>query len=979
MPHKTLYLIDGHAQIYRAYYAPFGNLTSPQGEPTRAVHVFTQMLLNLLRDRKPDYLAMVMDVDDRTVFRVQIDPEYKANRDKSPEDLGPQIERIVSIVSAMKIPILRLRGFEADDILATLCKRHAGDPIDLYLVSRDKDLDQLLTDRVRMYDPGKDIVIDAASMTADKGYPPALAVEAQMLIGDSTDNIKGVPGVGPKKAAQLLSQYGSVAAILENADQLTPKLRENMLGFRDRMDAVRQLVTLRCDVPIDLSLECADVSRFTPAAAAPILAELGLNRLLDRITDASPDSRPRDSVIPRTTSAPEEQRSNRTYPEQDTLFTSSEAAAPDDEAPTESICESVTFQPMRAEIPEEPTIPGGLFGPESGENFNSPSNRTDNPAYRLIDSEAALTDFAATLARQSAFAFDTETTGLVPVDSDLCGISIAFDSGSAYYIAVRGVGPVTSEESVRAHLGPIFANERIRKCGQNLKYDLNILAGIGIEVRGVEFDTMIASFVLDPLRRSHGIDGLAMELLHFRKISTQELIGKGKDQITFAQVPTDRTCQYACEDADIAWRLRLALEKQITDPEIRTLFHDLEMPLVEVLMRMERHGIAVDRNLLLQISGEMTERLARLEIQIHEQAKRPFNINSTKQLAEVLFDELKLRVVKRTRTSRSTDAEVLETLANETELPILRLLLEHRELSKLKGTYVDSLPDMISPRTGRIHPSFHQTGAVTGRLSCSDPNLQNIPIRTEEGAKIRRAFVPGDREHVLIKADYSQIELRVLAHFSGDENLRDAFLQDRDIHAFVAAQLNDIPIENVSKEQRSRAKTVNFGIVYGQSAFGLARQTGMSQADARQFIDRYFARYPRIRVFLDQCIEHARRHGYVKTILGRRRPITDIASRNQSARNAAERLAVNTVVQGSAADLIKRAMINLDRRIETEKRPMRMLLQVHDELVFEVPREYAVEEAQVITKEMSNALTLNVPVRVDVAIGENWLDVTPIR
>ncbi|MBX3395009.1 MAG: DNA polymerase I [Phycisphaerae bacterium] len=978
MPHKTLYLIDGHAQIYRAYYAPFGNLTSPRGEPTRAVHVFTQMLLNLLRDRKPDHLAMIMDVDDRTVFRVQIDPEYKANRDKSPEDLGPQIDRIVSIVSAMKIPILRLSGFEADDIIATLCHRFARDPLDVYLVSRDKDLDQLLTDRVRMYDPGKDVVIDAASMTTDKGYPPGLAVEAQMLIGDSADNVKGVPGVGPKKAAQLLSQYGSVAAIIENAEQLTPKLRENMLAFRDRMDAVRQLVTLRRDVPIDLTLESADVSRFTPAAAGPILAELGLNRLLDRIAGASPDSGSRDSAAPPAMGALDARRNVQMASKQDTLFSSSETTAPDEAAQDEYNHASSDDEATHAKLTAESTFADGLFGPDTGGDLISPLQGTDNPAYRLIDTEAALTDLATTLAKQSAFAFDTETTGLVPVDSDLCGISIAYEFGSAYYIAVRGVGPLVTEEAVRTHLGPIFADERIRKCGQNLKYDLNILAGIGIVVRGVDFDSMIASFVLDPLRRSHGIDGLAMELLHFRKIPTQALIGKGKDQITFAQVPTDRTSQYACEDADIAWRLRQSLEKQMTDPEIRALFHDLEMPLVEVLMRMERHGIAVDRNLLLQLSGEMTERLARLEVQIHEQAKRPFNINSTKQLAEVLFDELGLRVVKRTRTSRSTDAEVLETLANETEQPILRLLLEHRELSKLKGTYVDSLPDMISRRTGRIHPSFHQAGAVTGRLSCSDPNLQNIPIRTEEGAKIRRAFVPGNRDHVLIKADYSQIELRVLAHFSGDENLRDAFLHDRDIHAFVAAQLNDIPIEDVSKEQRSRAKTVNFGIVYGQSAFGLARQTGMSQADARQFIDRYFARYPRIRGFLDQCVEHARRHGYVKTILGRRRPIADISSRNQAARNAAERLAVNTVVQGSAADLIKRAMINLDRRIETERRPMRMLLQVHDELVFEVPRERAAEEARVIVKEMSEALTLNVPIRVDVAVGENWLDMTSV-
>ena len=956
MAAKTLYLIDGHAQIYRAYYAPFGNLTSPTGEPTRAVHVFTQMVLNLLRDRKPDYLVMVMDVSDKTVFRVQIDPDYKANRDRSPEDLEPQIERIVSIVEAMGIPILRLEGYEADDIMATLCRRLACDDLDVFLVSRDKDLDQLLNDHVRMYDPGKDVIFDVQAMIEAKGYGPDMAVEAQMLIGDSTDNIKGVPGVGPKKAAQLLATYGSVAAIIENADQLTPKLRENMLEFRARQDAVRQLVTLREDVPIDLELSAADVRRFQPAAAIPILRDLGLSRLLERVGGAEGASTATklDSPTAVGDAAATSARSERSAPP-GMLFgpvdTDSESRQPDSPSPTATLFDAHSSD-------------GGLFE----------SSSPGNPAYKLVDSEAALRTLAAELAKQPAFAFDTETTGLSSIDSDLCGISISYAAGTAYYVAVRGIGPTLSEAMVCEILGPIFADERIRKCGQNLKYDLNVLAGAGIEVRGVDFDTMIASFVLDPLRRSHGIDGLAMELLGFQKIKTQELIGKGKNQITFAQVPTARTCQYASEDADIAWRLRQALEQQLTDPERLSLFRDLEMPLVEVLTRMERIGVAVDAALLAGISREMADRLAELEQRIHEEAGRAFNINSTQQLAEVLFDEMKLRVVKRTRTTRSTDAEVLETLAAETDLPMLRLLLEHRELSKLKGTYIDALPTMISRRTGRIHPSFHQTGAVTGRLSCSDPNLQNIPIRTEEGAKIRRAFVPGSADNILIKADYSQIELRVLAHFSGDEHLREAFLADRDIHAFVAAQLNDVPIDQVTKEQRSRAKTVNFGIVYGQSAFGLARQTGMSQNDAKQFIDRYFARYPRIRGFLDQCIDHARRHGYVKTLLGRRRPIPDILSRNQQAKNAAERLAVNTVVQGTAADLIKRAMVNLDRRIRQEARPSRMLIQVHDELVFETPRTSAKEEAVVIAHEMSTALTLNVPIKVDVMMGENWLD-----
>lgn len=966
MARKSLYLIDGHAQIYRAYYAPFGNLSSPTGEPTRAVHVFTQMILNLLRDRKPDYLAMTMDVSDRTVFRVDVDPEYKANRDKSPEDLGPQIDRIVTIVQAMNIPILRMEGFEADDIMATLCKRHASEGLEVFLVSKDKDLDQVLTDHVRMYDPGKDVVIDAGSMTEAKGYPPEKAVEAQMLIGDSTDNIKGVPGVGPKKAAQLLAEFGTVAGIIENADKLTPKLKENMLAFRDRMDVVRQLVTLRDDVPIEFELDASEVTRFTPAAAVPILAELGLSRLLDRIGGApstpAPASKPTPTEAQRATKREKPIDPNcGLFPSREDVETASQAVR---ESGAEESAQSYSSEPTLFDMAGE-----GLFA----------TIAESNPEYKLVDTEEALADLVKTLSSQPVFAFDTETTSLVPVDAKLCGISLSYEAGAAYYVAVRGVGRTIDESTVVRMLGPIFANASIRKCGQNLKYDIGVLSAIGMEVRGVDFDTMLASFVLNPLRRSHGIDGLAFELLQYKKITTQELIGKGKDQVTFEAVATDRTCQYACEDADIAWRLRQHLDAQLTDPELKSLFNELEMPLVSVLARMEANGVAIDRALLRRLSDEMAVRLKDLETKIHEAAGRPFNINSTKQLAEVLFDDLKLRVVKRTRTTRSTDAEVLETLADETDHPILKMLLENRELTKLKGTYIDSLPEMVSQKTGRIHPSFHQTGAVTGRLSCSDPNLQNIPIRTEAGAQIRRAFVPGSPDNVLIKADYSQIELRVLAHFCEDENLRDAFMKDRDIHAFVAAQINDIPLEEVTKEQRSRAKTVNFGIVYGQSAFGLSRQTGMSLNDAKQFIERYFARYPRIREFLDSCVRFAKRHGYVKTLLGRRRPIQDIESRNQSARNAAERLAVNTVVQGTAADMIKRAMVNLDRRMREEQRPSRMLIQVHDELVFETPRARVKEEAAMIVKEMSGAIQLDVPIKVDIAMGANWLDVDPIE
>lgn len=920
MARKTLYLIDGHAQIYRAYYAPFRALTSPTGEQTRAIHVFMQMLMGLLRDRKPDYLVMVMDVGDESVFRVEIDPTYKANREPPPEDLPPQIDRIVSILQAMRVPILRQLGYEADDILATLCKRFAGDELDIYLVSRDKDLDQLLSDRVRMYDPGKDRVIDVAAMIEEKGFGPDQAVEAQMLIGDSVDNIVGVPGVGPKKAADLLQRYGTIERILDHVDQLTPKLRENMLAFRSRMDTVRRLVTLRDDVDLAFDLADAETSRFDPAAAAPIMRELGMHRMIERVnTEATKEdatTRPDQPV-----NALEEHRDEEAEP---SLFATVEQSRGD---------------------------------------------------YRLIDTEEKLSGLVAKLSRVAAFAFDTETTGLVPAAADLVGISLSWEAGTAYYIPVRGVGRVIPQETAARLMRPVFSNADIRKCGQNLKYDLVVLQKAGIVVRGIDFDSMIASFVIDATRGSHGIDRLAEDLLQYRKIKTTDLIGRGKSQIAFDQVPTDRTCEYACEDADIAWRLRGVLERKMTEPELISLFRELEMPLVEVLARMEFLGVSVDTELLSRLSNEMADRLLGLRDQIHTAARRPFNIDSTKQLAEVLFDERKLPVVKRTKTGRSTDAEVLEVLAAQTNDTIPRLILDYRELTKLKSTYVDALPEMISPGTGRIHPSFNQTVAVTGRLSCSDPNLQNIPIRTPLGAQIRRAFVPGNDSDVLLKADYSQIELRVLAHFSQDEGLIAAFRDDRDIHAHVASQIEGIPLEQVTPQQRSSAKTVNFGIIYGQSAFGLARQTGMNVGQAKVFIDRYFERYPKIRVFLDECVNHAKRHGYVKTILGRRRPIPDINARNQAIRNAAERFAINTVVQGSAADMIKRAMIHIDRRIQQEQRPSKMIMQVHDELVFEVPQAKVEEEAAMISTEMSRAIELSVPIKVDVAWGKNWLDV----
>lgn len=930
MSRRTFFIIDGHAQIYRCYYAPFRPLTAPSGEPTKATFLFMQMVLSLLRDKRPDFLAVALDHGDETVFRVQIDPTYKANRQPPPEDLPPQTERIVEILEAMQVPILRMPGFEADDLMATLCERFAGDDLDVVLVSRDKDLDQLVDAHVRLYDPVRDALMDAEAIRKEKGYGPEQAIDAQTLMGDSTDNVRGVDGVGPKKAADLLAKYGSVTGVLANADSLTPKLRESVREFAARADIVRQLVTLRRDVTFEFDLQSAAVPRFALGATRPILQGLALNRLLEQL--------------------PAEPEPFSLNAEADTRNPPASRGA----APPRAITQPGLFDPVIANVSSERT------------------------KAVLVDTDAALADLATRLARHGMFAFDTETTGLVPADADLVGISVACQAGTGYYIPVRGLGRTLPIEKVRERLGPIFADARIRKCGQNCKFDLQVLRAAEIPVDGLDFDTMVASFVLDATRRSHGIDALALDLLNFKKIPTHELIGKGKDQLTFDRLPIEPVCEYAAEDADVALRLRELFEKQLTGSPLEGLFREVELPLVHVLAEMEFNGVALDTDLLARLSREMDRDIEALRDRVHAAAGVPFNLDSTKQLAEVLFDRLQLPVQKRTKTGRSTDAEVLETLAAQTGHEVPRLLLEYRELAKLKGTYVDPLPGMVSRRTGRIHPSFHQAVAVTGRLSCSDPNLQNIPIRTESGARIRRAFVAPSAAKALLKADYSQIELRVLAHYCGDETLGRAFREDQDIHAFVAGQLFGVPSSEVTKEQRGRAKTVNFGIIYGQSAFGLARQTGMARGEAQEFIDRYFQRYPRIRGFLDDCIDLARRRGYAETILGRRRAIADLNSRNQTARNAAERLAVNTVIQGSAADLIKKAMIEIHRRQRATQCPARMVLQVHDELVFELPRESLADEARRIAAEMSGAIPLRVPVKVDLAAGANWLDVEPL-
>jgi DNA polymerase-1 len=926
---RSIYIIDGHAHMYRAFYAPFRELSSPTGEPTKAVHVFVQMIVGLITKRKPDYLAMVMDVSDSTVFRCGIYPEYKANRDATPETLEVQMGRIVDIVTAMNIPIFRQEGYEADDLLATMATRLAGEDLEVFLVSGDKDLEQLLTDKVRLFDPGKEAVLDPAGLFEKKGITPAQVIELQTLTGDNTDNVPGVPGVGVKTAAKLINQYGSAAAVVEHADELTPKLRDNIKAFAPLMPITRQLVTLNCDVPMTFDLEACRLDRLTPLAARPILVELGFTRLTEQVEalggGAPVATPPRPARVSRVSGS-------------DTLWG---AAEEDPEAGAEVA---------------EPPVRSGPAG-----------------VYELIDSPAKLAAFMDQLRQQTGFAFDTETTGLSPVASDLVGVSISWEAGRGYYLPVRGtMGDLLPLELLVRELRPVFEDERIAKTGHNLKYDVLALRQVGIHTSGADFDTMIASFLLEPLGRSHGLKELTRLFFGHQMSPIEDLIGKGRNQIRMDEVDTRRTAEYAGEDADFTWRLREQLEPVLRGSHAETLFRETEMPLIDVLVEMESNGIALDTALLKTLGKHLEQRMEDLTFQIHAAAGHKFNLDSPKQLGVVLFDEQGLSVIRKTKTGRSTDAETLEALAEQSNNPIPKLLLEYRELTKLKGTYVDTLPTMICQKTGRIHAHFNPIGAVTGRLSSSDPNLQNIPIRSELGRRIREAVVARDANHTLIVADYSQIELRLLAHFCQDEALVAAFKQGHDIHRAVAAQVHGVAIEAVTSAQRSAAKAVNFGIIYGQTAYGLARSLGIPVGEAKEFIEQYFARYPGIRRFIDECIEQARRTGYAQTILGRRRPIEELASRNRGQVSFGERIAVNTVVQGSAADLIKRAMIGIHRDIMGGVCPARMLIQVHDELVFEVAEAKVGRAAEQIRARMEGAMELRVPVVADVASGPNW-------
>lgn len=959
---KTLYLIDGYAQFFRAYHAIRSRMTSPvTGEPTNMTFGFVGMLLKILKrdaeqlkgDGDPAYLAVALDVGgDRGTFRSALYPDYKANRDAPPEDLKPQVERAIKILELLGVPVIGSEGFEADDVIATISSTYSAKHPDVRvrIISKDKDLKQLLgsgSPHTEMYDVHTDQLITDRSLMDDLGIRPDQVIDMLALMGDTADNVPGVPGIGAKTAAKLIAEHGTLDAIVAAAEsgEIKGKRRDNILEFKDKLPLSKELVSLRHDVPIELDLDAASTESLNLAALMPVLRELGFNRYQDELKAL--------------------------------LGETIDEAKPSEQA-------------------------GSAFGTLFEHTAQAAAESAEGD-YHIVRTKQELDAQIAQIRAAKLMAVDTETTSLRPMLAKLVGVCISTKIGEGHYVPVRSPEPEShlDEATVVAALKPILEDASIAKVGHNLKYDLNVLRNAGIHLAGFvpadetpdAGDTMIASYVLDASRSSHSMDALAMAMLGRQNISIKDLIGTGKNQKRFDEVPLDHAGPYSAEDADVTLQLNDAMARDLRAVDsLRKLYRDVEMPLVEVLAELEHNGVLVDPDELDRQRERLQGRIDSITKEI-EQASldaidRTFDLNSPKQLSEALFNDpdhedkpgLGLKPIKKTKTGFSTDAEVLEKLAADPsiETPIPTLILEYRQLTKLVSTYLAALKDEIHPETKRIHASFNQTVAVTGRLSSSDPNLQNIPIRTDIGREIRKAFVapPG---RLLVTADYSQIELRVLAHLSEDTALIEAFRAGEDIHQAVAAQIHGVPLDQVTREQRSGAKMVNFGIVYGVTPFGLARRLGVSNTEAAEIIDGYKAKFGGITTFLDRCVQQAIEYGHVETMLGRRRPIPEIESNNPQRRALAERTAINSVVQGSAADMIKLAMIDLHRRLRDAESPdpladTMMILQIHDELVFETPEDHAETVKRTVVERMEAAMDLKVPIRVDASVGRNWFE-----
>jgi len=896
---QTVYLVDSHSLIFQVFHA-LPEMTSPRGEPVSAVFGFARDIFYLLESKQPDHLLCAFDLPGDT-FRHEMYPEYKANRGTMPDELRPQIPAIAELMEAMGIPVVSYANHEADDVLATVARWCDEAGADCYLVTGDKDCRQLITDHVKIYNVRKDSVYDASNLEADWGIRPDQVVDFQALVGDSVDNVPGVPLIGPKIARELIEKFGNLQDILDNADQVSGKKRqENLRNGREMALLSRQLVRLSPDLPLKIDWNASRVGAIDSERVLEMFTRFGFHSLGDRL--AALDV----GAAPATWEA--------------------------------------DYQPI--------TTPKDL----------------DLLIERIRQ------------AKRVSFDLETRCTlsggsAVWPRWAEIVGYAIAIEEAQAYYLPVHvpeGEPHLDPDETLAA-LRPILEDPTIEKIGQNLKYEQVVLRGAGVELAGISFDTMLASYLIEAGERSHSLDELAKRYLNHTTIKIKELIGTGKNQKSMDEVPLDQITEYAAEDADVPLRIQPLLEEKLRSGDLVDLYNDLELPLIEVLSEMEFNGIRLDVPRLKELSQQYGERIDALEKQIYDIAGHEFNIASPKQLAQVLFEELELPVIKKTKTGASTDASVLEQLAKEHPLP--EKIIEFRQFAKLKSTYVDALPTMVHPETGRVHTSLNQVVAATGRLSSNDPNLQNIPVRSDRGREIRSAFLPGQHDWKLLAADYSQVELRVLAHFCGDTALCEAFARDEDIHALVASQIHDVPLDQVTSDQRRGAKAINFGVIYGQSPFGLAKALDIDQDEAAAFIDAYFDRYPRVDEFLREILDECRAAGYVKTISGRRRQITGIRSDTSGRqRNLAERTAINTVIQGSAADIIKQAMITLYLRLRDDQLQSRMLLQVHDELIFEVPPDELERMQEIVPREMSDAGQLSVPLKVDVSVGDNWAE-----
>ncbi|MDH5526342.1 MAG: DNA polymerase I [Nitrospirota bacterium] len=883
-----LYLVDANAQIYRAFFAVRG-FTTRAGLPTNATYGFATILNKLVAEHKPDALIACFDAPGDT-FRHQRYPEYKSTRQKMPDDLVVQLPYIRRLVAAMNIPVVEVRGFEADDLIGTLARRGEAAGYDVTIVSGDKDMLQLVTDHIRMYDAMKDKVSGAAEVKEKFSVEPERVIDVMGLMGDASDNVPGIPGVGEVTAKKLIEQFHTLEGVLAGVDQIKAKgVQAKVREHGELARLSRELVTIHTDVPLDVRFEDAHVEGPDVETLTALYRELEFTRLLGTI--------------------------------------------------------------------EAPSATAATAGKE----------------YLTVTDPRQLAHIAARAATLGQVSVDLETTGLDPLTAEIVGIALALVPDEGYYVPVAHEGEGAEGQMERRTaldiLRPMLESEQVAKVGQNLKYDLHVFASAGVSLAGVRFDTMIAAYLLAPHRRSHGLDTISLEYLNHRMIPYEEVCGKGAKQIPFAQVPVGAATTYAAEDAEITLCLKNHLAPQLKEMALESLFTDLEMPLLPVLARIERHGFLVDIPYLAEMSAEMAGQIAALETEIYALAGEEFNVASPKQLQVILFDKLGLKPLKKTKTGFSTDEEVLAKLAPLHPLP--DKILSLRQYLKLKSTYVDALPLMVNERTGRVHTSLNQTVAATGRLSSSEPNLQNIPIRTEEGRKIRRAFICPEGT-CLVSADYSQIELRVLAHMAGDQALIEAFHAGGDIHRRTAAGVFGIHEGLVTDQMRREAKAINFGLIYGMGAFSLAQDVGVSQKEAREMIVRYFETYSGVKQWIESTQKSAAETGIVTTLFGRQRPIPELGAANAQVRAAGERTATNTVIQGTAADIIKRAMLNLDRRLTDSGISAKMLLQVHDELIFEVDLNQADELVEVVREEMEGAADLAVPLAVDVGVGTNW-------